>query len=258
MLEKQVTFGRVAVPKPQAVLAKDLRERILSGDIPEGHSLPSERELVEQTGISRGAVRQALRTLSAEGLVQTTHGRSGGSTVTLPNQNSVALAISRLVQTRRISLSNLQETRELVEPFLARLAAARRTDEHLAELKKLQQQLVDNTDNFHAFALTNVAWHQTVARASGNEWLATLLSSISYGLEITIAVEEYNTVETRSQVVRIHGRINAAIEAGDPERAERSMRQHMVATGLQSSALTQAEMPSTGGATAYFSKAHRK
>src|SRR5437763_14401029 len=178
-----VTVSRVAVPKPQDVLANQLRDSILKGEIHEGKSLPSERDLVEQTGLTRGAVREALRRLSAGGLVQTKHGRCGGSIVTLPGHDSMASAISRFVQGRKISLRSLQETREVLEPFLARLAAERRSDEDLHELKGLHQELVASAENFHEFALVNVKWHSAVARASGNELLSALLYSISHGVE---------------------------------------------------------------------------
>jgi DNA-binding FadR family transcriptional regulator len=242
-----VSLDRIAVPKPHEVLTNRLRDGILRGEIPEGGFLPSERELVEQTGLSRGAVRAALRTLSVEGLVRTTHGRSGGSMVTLPGHESMATAISRFVQGRRISLRSLQETRDVLEPFLARLAAERRTDEHLAELNRLHAELVACTDNFREFALANVKWHNAVARASGNDLLATLLYSISHGLEVATMAEEYDTMDTRRQVIAIHARINRAIEARNPELAERSMRQHMSATHALPLALAATEIPLTEG-----------
>lgn len=231
------------MPKPQEVLADRLRESILKGDIAEGQSLPSERDLVEQTGLSRGAVRAALRTLVVEGLVRIKHGRLGGSIVSLPGQEAMAAAVSRFVQGRKISLRSLQETREVLEPFLAHLAAQRRTAAQLQELKALHEELVGCVPDFRAFARTNVKWHHAVARASGNELLATVLYSISHGLEVATMAEEYDTMDTRHQVIHIHARVNEAIEAGDPEAAERSMRLHMKATNARPLALASSDIP---------------
>lgn len=228
--KRAVSVERIAVPKPHHVLSDHLRYIILRGEIPEGESLPSERDLVEQTGLSRGAVRQALRTLSEEGLVETRHGRLGGSIVRLPGNDSMVSAISRFVQGRRIPLRTLQETRDVLEPFLARLAAERRTSEQLNELKKLHEELVASAQNFREFSMVNLRWHNAIARASGNELLATLLYSVSHGLEIATMVQEYDTLENRRQVINIHARINEAIECGDSQKAERSMRLHMSAT----------------------------
>jgi GntR family transcriptional repressor for pyruvate dehydrogenase complex len=244
---KRLSLGidRIAVPKPQEILANQLRKNILRGEIPEGQLLPSERDLVERTGLSRGAVREALRTLSGEGLVQTKHGRSGGSMVTLPGHESMAAAIGRFVQGRRISLRSLQETREVLEPFLARLAAEKRTDEQLVQIQGLHAELVASANDFRAFALLNVKWHNAIAQASGNELLATLLYSISHGVEIATMAEEYDTPETRREVILIHGRITDAIERRNAQAAERCMRQHMVATQARPLALSATEIPLT-------------
>ncbi|MGE4337335.1 MAG: FadR/GntR family transcriptional regulator [Pigmentiphaga sp.] len=241
----RITLARIAVPKPQQVLAEHLRESILRGEIPEGETLPSERDLVSQTGLSRGAVREALRTLAVEGLVQTKHGRFGGSVVTLPGDESMASTINRFVKGRRLPLRTLQETREALEPFLARQAAKRRTEDQMEELRSIHTELVSSVGSFKEFATINVKWHNAVARASGNELLAALLYSISHGVHIATSLEEYDTPGTREEVIRIHGRINDAIAARDPELAERSMRQHMVATHQRPLSQEQASIPLT-------------
>jgi DNA-binding FadR family transcriptional regulator len=224
---KRLIVKRISAPKPYDVLADQLRETILRGEISEGDTLPTERELVSQTGLTRGSVREALRMLAVEGLVETRHGRLGGNVVTLPGQDSMATAINRFVRGRKLSLRTLQETREALEPVLARLAAQRRSDDDLEELKSLHSHLVASVDNFQEFSLTNVKWHNAVATASGNDLLAALLYSISYGVHLATMTEEYDTMDTRRQVIRIHSRINDAIESHDADAAERFMRQHI-------------------------------
>lgn len=238
-----VKVSRIEVPKAHDVLADHLRESILRGTVAEGASLPTERELVVQSGLSRGAVRSALRTLAVEGLVQTRHGRFGGSVVTLPGQESMSTAINRFVQGRQLPLRTLQETREALEPFLARLAAERRTDEELRELQSLHAELVASVDNFHTFAETNIRWHNAVARVSGNELLSSVLYAVSHGLQVATSTEEYDTAETREQVIRIHARVNDAIAARDPALAERSMRQHLGATHARVTKLASSDIP---------------
>ena len=73
-----VRLTPLQVPKSSDVLADDLRERILRGDFPEGTALPTERELVSQTRMSRATVREALRILEVQGLVRIKTGRAGG------------------------------------------------------------------------------------------------------------------------------------------------------------------------------------
>ena len=76
---KPVRLSPILVPKTSDVLASELRRQILSGLLPPGASLPAERDLVTQTGLSRGSVRDDLRILESESLVITRPGRYGGS-----------------------------------------------------------------------------------------------------------------------------------------------------------------------------------
>src|SRR4029450_3303500 len=120
---KDLRLSRVSVPKSYDVLADKLRETILKGDIREGDSLPTERELVSQTGLSRGSVREALRMLAVEGLGRPRHGRPGrlgGNIAPLPGKESMAHFINQFVVGRRLSLRTVQESRETIEPTLAR------------------------------------------------------------------------------------------------------------------------------------------
>lgn len=82
----KVVVNRVLAPKSHELLADQLRAAIAAGQLPAGSVLPSERRLVEQTELTRGSVRGALKLLAAEGLVTTRQGRLGGYIVTLPRQ----------------------------------------------------------------------------------------------------------------------------------------------------------------------------
>src|ERR1700749_308720 len=123
------------VPKASDVLATDLRERILRGKFPEGTALPTERDMVVQTQMSRTTVREALRILEVQGLIRIKTGRSGGAFVQRPDGDSVANTVSLLIRGRQIRMAALPETREGVEPVCARLAAKYRTDEDLDRLE---------------------------------------------------------------------------------------------------------------------------
>ena len=74
-----VRLTPLPVPKASDVLADDLRERILLGEVPEGTALPTERDLVAQTHMSRATVREALRILEVQGLIRIKTGRAGGA-----------------------------------------------------------------------------------------------------------------------------------------------------------------------------------
>jgi len=233
---KNLRLPRVSVPKSYDVLADKLRETILKGDIREGESLPTERELVSQTGLSRGSVREALRMLAVEGLVRPRHGRLGGNIVTLPGKESMAHFINQFVVGRRLSLRTVQESRETIEPTLARFAAARRNLDDVKKLRALNDDLANAVSDRAQFAAVNIEWHNAVAAASRNDLLAAFLFSMSFGVAMSTMADEYDTVEVRKAAINIHARIADAIEAQNADLAFRRMEKHVSATRAITSA----------------------
>src|SRR4026209_1471047 len=90
-------LAAVVVPKASDVLAAKLRGLILSSGLAEGTPLPTERELVTQSGLSRTSVREALRVVETEGLVLTKAGRNGGSQVRRPGRESISRSFELFV-----------------------------------------------------------------------------------------------------------------------------------------------------------------
>ena len=221
---------RVSVPKSYDVLAAKLRETILKGDVREGESLPTERELVSQTGLSRGSVREALRMLAVEGLVRPRHGRLGGNIVTLPGKESMAHFVNQFVVGRRLSLRTVQESRETIEPTLARFAAERRSLDDVRKLRTLNDELANAVSDRAQFAAVNIEWHNAVAAASRNDLLAAFLFSMSFGVAMSTMADEYDTMEVRKAAINIHARIADAIEAQSADLAFRRMEKHVSAT----------------------------
>ena len=91
-------LGRVEVPRAADVLADRLRQGILSGQLRPGELLPPERKLVEQTGLGRASVREALRMLEVEDLIEARLGRYGGWLVRRPDEESVARSIDVFIR----------------------------------------------------------------------------------------------------------------------------------------------------------------
>src|SRR2546422_11747925 len=93
-----VRLTPMPVPKASDVLADDMRERILRGEFPEGSALPTERDLVAQTRMSRATVREALRILEVQGMVHIKTGRAGGAFVQKPGEESVADSVALAIR----------------------------------------------------------------------------------------------------------------------------------------------------------------
>lgn len=212
------------------LLADMLRERILSGTLPPGAKLPTERELAAGSGLSRGSVREAIRVLNAEGLVEARLGRYGGTIVSEPGQKMIADVVNRFARGRKLSHLILHEAREALEPSVARLAAQRRSEADLHMLQALHADLAGAVEDHDRFVRLNVAWHAAIGAVSGNDLLASFLLSLASGFVDATDTDDFDTVAVRQGVVRIHARILAAIAAQDGDAAERRMRRHIRAT----------------------------
>jgi DNA-binding FadR family transcriptional regulator len=215
------------VPKASDVLANELRERILEGELSEGMALPPERELVAQTRMSRATVREALRTLQVQGLVRIKAGRAGGAFVQRPGRDSVAKSVTLLIRGQQFRLAALLETREAIEPFCARLAARNRTDADLVRLDEANEALADQSGSLARFLQANVDWHVGVATASHNELLAGLMTALSRAIYTSTENERFVDATVRHETARAHRSITEAIRAKDSDAAVRRMERHV-------------------------------
>ena len=220
-------FDVVKVPKASDVLAAEVRERILSGEFTEGMALPPERQLVDQTGLSRATVREALRILEVERLVRIRPGRGGGAFVHRPGHESVTNTVRLVIRGQQIRLEALHETREAIEPTCAALAAKRRTSADLAELDAAHAELIAADDDVPRFLRANVRWHTAVAKAGDNELLIGFMTALSQSIYAATDIDRFMDAEIREVTTRAHARITEAIRAQDGPAAMRRMTRHV-------------------------------
>ena len=219
----------LAVPKASDVLAEELRERILGGDISEGAALPRERDLVMQTGMSRTTVREALRILEIQGLVCTKAGRAGGAFVQRPGSESVVSSIDLLIRGRQIHLSTLLKTRGAIEPVCARLAAQHRTSADIEALQLANERIADLNGSVTDFLKADVDWHVAVAVATHNELITAFMVGLGRATYVLTENETFVDPEVRSIAVHEHQVITQAIEKQGGDAALRHMTRHIQA-----------------------------
>src|SRR6266851_5544605 len=221
-----VRLTPLPVPKASDVLADDLRERILLGEFPEGTALPTERDLVVQTRMSRATVREALRILEVQGLIRIKTGRAGGAFVQKPDDESVADSVALVIRGRRIRMAALLETREAIEPACAQLAAKYRTDADLERLDKANEAIaVDGP--LADFLQANVDWHVAVAVASHNELLTGFMLALSRSIYASTDNRGFVDDDVRNTTLRAHRAVTKAIKAQDHDAARRRMSRHV-------------------------------
>lgn len=221
-----IRLSPLEVPKASDVLANELREKILSGEYPEGTPLPPERELVVQTRMSRTTVREALRVLEAQHLVRIKAGRAGGAFVQRPGHDSVANSLELLIRGRQIRLASVHETRKAIEPSCARLAALNRTTGDLQRLEAANAA-IGSSGTLEAFLQANVDWHVGVATASHNEILTGIMIALSRAIYTVTHNTGFVNDEVRAITVRAHRSVTRAIKDKDPDAAVRRMSRHV-------------------------------
>lgn len=210
-------------------VADQLRELIMSGEIPPGHRLPNEAALTTQFGVSRATIREALRVLSTQSLIRTTKGPTGGSFVITPSADHISefltSNISLLSRTEEISLEEFLELRELLEVPAARLAARRREPGLEQRLDLAIPDRPNELGSVEQFVY-NKDFHSIVVAASRNKLLAIaaqpLFVAMQSSLERSVLGRRFHR-----QVNEDHRRIAAAIEAGDEEAAADEMQRHL-------------------------------
>ncbi|HKD76899.1 MAG TPA: GntR family transcriptional regulator, partial [Ktedonobacterales bacterium] len=155
-------------------VAVQIEQQILLGGLRSGDRLPTERELAEQFHVSRTAVREALKTLAQKGLVDM---RPGRGTIVIDGTSQALRDSLGLVM--RMSLSdrshNLVEVREILEPEIAAMAAARATEQDIAALQAAVDVMDATLHDADAFIDADNQFHLMLARATQNALILILV-----------------------------------------------------------------------------------
>lgn len=215
-------------PPAYQLLADELRAEITSGRLQPGERLPPEPELCVRTGVSRSTVREALRLLASQHLIVTTRGVTGGSFVTHPDAEQLSEALSTgltlLTNAAGVGFADLLELRRALEVPAAGLAAARRTEAQLAEVRATMFD--PDLDDFDVMLAAHQAFHAAVAKATGNplfELVTRPLYQLNYGEEVVGNMHDgYWT-----RIDADHRELLDCLTAQDPEAATTIARRHL-------------------------------
>ena len=229
--ESMVPFGdkplykAVRTSRLYEQIVQQIEDSILKGALKPGDQLPAERELAQNFGVSRTAVREAVKALREKGLVEAFSGK--GTFITNGTSQAVRQSLdlmSRIGQQE--GLAHLAELRQILEPEIAALAAARIEDQLLATMREAVATMDRNLHDPDAYIEADLDFHLALAEAAANPLVLSLLDSIVGILrEQRIRIFSVDGGPERGQFH--HKRILAATEAHDPERARAAMRDHL-------------------------------
>lgn len=210
-------------------VAEQLRQLVISGSIAPGERLPVEGALSAEFGVSRSTIREAIRLLSSQSLVHTVRGPAGGTFVSDSDPESLReyleTSIGLLSGNDGITASELLEVREALEVPAARLAAHRRTPEHLARMHAAidrERTLTGRVERFDQ----NHEFHEQILAAAGNRLLRVVTGPVYKVIQTRFLKEEerpfYATVNAE------HVEILEHIERGDGAAAAAAMHDHLM------------------------------
>jgi GntR family transcriptional repressor for pyruvate dehydrogenase complex len=205
-------------------IADRIRQLILDRAFQPGRPLPSERVLARRFAVSRGSIRDALRMLETVGLLEARHGQG-----TFPRELSVdrlVIPIASVITFQRDLQEELMDVRRMFEPAVARAAAARVTDDDLAELERVLAAQRRKLKTGQSAIAEDTAFHAVLARATRNRVAVRIMETLNDLL-----------IESRKLTLRQKGRpqrslsghqaIVAALRRRNPDAAARAMHAHI-------------------------------
>jgi GntR family transcriptional regulator, transcriptional repressor for pyruvate dehydrogenase complex len=218
--ERLFGLGAVRMPKTADVVAARIRTLTLANRLSPGTPLPGERELIAQLHVSRASVREALRMLEDEGIIEVRRGVRGGIFAAAPSIDRLTRGLASLVAFQQTPLLDLLEMRLLLEPEAAALAAERATDCEREQLLALAE--AGQADSM----IDHVEFHVLLGVMSGNQLVAIALSALR-----NIVAESGEAAMLPRAAMRdtlhAHRRIASAIGSANPDLAREATEQHI-------------------------------
>jgi GntR family transcriptional regulator, transcriptional repressor for pyruvate dehydrogenase complex len=207
-------------------IVQQVEDSIHKGALKAGDQLPPERELAQQFGVSRTAVREAVKALHEKGLVEAYPGR--GTFITDGTSYSMRQSLDRMVKVGQAEGSAfLAEVRAILEPEIAALAATRADTEDLSSMREQVAVMDGACKDPDAFIEADLDFHLALAEAAANPIILSLIDSI-VGLlrEQRIGIFQVEGGPERGQ--HHHKKILKAVELRDPTGAREAMKAHLV------------------------------
>jgi DNA-binding FadR family transcriptional regulator len=210
-------------------VAQQILERIIAARMAPGSSFATETELLAQFNVSRPTLRESLKMLESQGVLERRPGPGGGIIVSQPSIETLAYGFSVFLCLHEVPFFNVIKARELIEPALAAEAALNGSkfdfDELEASIERMQA--LDVQSDQEAFLAENRVFHGIIARASGNRLLEVFWAAIgilSSGGQHGVRYSQGN----QAHVIKAHRRILEACRRRDAEAAAIEMEQHVM------------------------------
>jgi GntR family transcriptional repressor for pyruvate dehydrogenase complex len=219
-------FERIRQLRAHEYVAEQIRRHIALRLVKPGEALPAERELATMFGVGRPTIQHALRLLEAAGLVEARRGRTGGTFITRPDQDSLAAddLIVRVMRQRK-ALEDLLLYRRLVEPAVARVAAGTRRAADITAMRRAIRGMAAATSE-PDYMRHDTDFHIALANATGNPFLTRAIEEIRMRLNDAMTLLPESEA-WHKRMADEHEGLLEALENADAEAAETLMQEHV-------------------------------
>lgn len=215
------------------LVAHGIGQNIMRGRFPVGSILPGDAELMELFGVSRTALREALKTLAAKGLIESKT-KVGTKVLDRNNWNMFDADILEWRLEMGVDaqfLGWLFEIRQALEPFACATAALRRTPKQLEIIRTALDAMYSCATNRQGFTKADLAFHQAILEASSNPFLQSIGSVIGAALATSFTISSPVSSDNRfEKAMQLHQAVFDAIEKADPQGASDAMSVLIVQT----------------------------
>jgi GntR family transcriptional regulator, transcriptional repressor for pyruvate dehydrogenase complex len=211
-------------------VATQIRRYVERQGLKPGDRVGTEQELAAEFGVSRPTLREGLRLLASTHLIRSTQGRGGGifveSTANEGIGRNLSDSIATMLAAESVSLGELLEARIVLEVPIAGLAAAAALEETADALDAAIERASKSEPGQQAFNSADHAFHDTLAKATGNDLLVALTRWVSDVFQPSL-IKQVGSRTSKRGILAQHRAIAAAVRAGDVAAAEQAMRKHL-------------------------------
>ena len=209
-----------------AYVARLLLNRVIEANIQPGSSFGTEADLLEQVGVSRPTLREGLRILEAQGVLELRPGPRGGIIVARPNVDVIAHSLSVYLRLNDVPFIEVLKARIAIEPTLAHGAALNGDETHFEQMEATIKAMEDPACSDQVIYEENRKFHSAIAKASANPVLEAFWMSISILASGEADSMTYSKTN-RKHIIAAHKRILDACRNRDPDLASREMTEHL-------------------------------
>jgi DNA-binding FadR family transcriptional regulator len=218
-------------PKTAELVAGTLRRMVVDGQLKEGDFLPNEAELMTHFGVSRPTLREAVRVLESERLVEVRRGSRTGARVRVPGPEIVARPAGLLLELSGATIADVMVARSGIEPTAVRLLAESASPAVLDDLEAVLSTDIPAAWHSGTLAEATAEFHRRIVESSGNATL-TIIAGMLH--EITVRHTAFAIKESRpvskadyDKLIRSYKRLMSLLRAGDGAGAETHWRKHL-------------------------------